>query len=239
MLEVKEVTKSFGLLKAINNLSLKIEEGEIVGLIGPNGAGKTTLFNLICGFYRPDSGEIRFLGQKISGLPSFKICKLGISRVHQIPKPFLNMSVIENVIVGGLYGADKDLKSAKESAMEFLDFVGLGDKADESAQTLNLIERKQLEIARSLATKPKLILLDEPLSGLNPSEVIEARHLIGRIKNELGITVFWIEHIMDAIKRTAERVIVLNFGEKIFEGTFEECVNERCVVEAYLGEEAA
>ena len=236
MLEGIKLTKYFGALAAVKDLSFMVREGEIVGLIGPNGAGKTTLFNLICGVYRPESGRMKFLGHDITGLEPYKICRLGIARTHQIVRPFLGMTALENVIVGMLYGAGKSLSNARSEALGFLKFVGLEEKKDTLAQNLNLYERKSLEIARSLATSPRILLLDEALAGLNPAEIIEAKETIERIRDELGITVFWVEHVMKAIKGTAERVIVMHYGEKIAEGTFEEIVNNKKVVDAYLGE---
>jgi len=236
MLEVAKLTKCFGVLVAVKDLTFTIKEGEIVGLIGPNGAGKTTLFNLICGVYRPDSGEIKFLDHDVTGLPPHKICRLGISRTHQIVRPFLDMTVIENVMVGLLYGAGERLSNVRSVALELLKFVGLENKKDVPARNLNLFERKVLEMARSLATKPRLLLLDEPVSGLTSTEIEEATKTIRRIRDELGITVFWVEHVMKAIKGTVERIIVMNYGEKIAEGTFEEISNNEKVIDAYLGE---
>jgi len=236
MLEAVDVTKRFGALAAVKNVSFKIGEKEIVGLIGPNGSGKTTLFNVITGFYKPDHGRIFFEGHNITGAPPHKICTMGIARTFQIAKPFLDMSVLENVMVGALYGARENLIKSRSEALEYLKFVGLDKKKDLPARTLNICERKMLEIARALATKPKIILLDEPLSGLNPKEIIAAKELIKRIRDDFGITVFWVEHIMRALRGVVERVLVLNYGEKIAEGTFEEVTCNRKVIEAYLGE---
>ncbi|MEM1850366.1 MAG: ABC transporter ATP-binding protein [Thermosphaera sp.] len=236
MLEGKGLSKYFGKLAAIKDVSFKIREKEIVGLIGPNGSGKTTLFNVISGFYKPETGKVLFMGRDITGLPPFKICKIGIARTFQLIRPFLTMTVLENVMVGSLYGAGKSMAVSREEAVELLKFVGLDRKKDVLASQLNLCERKLLEIARALATKPKVLLLDEPLSGLNPVEILQARELIRRIRDEFGITVFWIEHIMRALRGVVERVIVLNYGEKIAEGPLEEVTRNPKVVEAYLGE---
>ncbi|MEM0240407.1 MAG: ABC transporter ATP-binding protein [Candidatus Nezhaarchaeales archaeon] len=236
MLEGKGLSKYFGKLAAIKDVSFKIREKEIVGLIGPNGSGKTTLFNVISGFYKPETGKVLFMGRDITGLPPFKICKIGIARTFQLIRPFLTMTVLENVMVGSLYGAGKSMAVSREEAVELLKFVGLDRKKDVLASQLNLCERKLLEIARALATKPKVLLLDEPLSGLNPVEILQARELIKRIRDEFGITVFWIEHIMRALRGVVERVIVLNYGEKIAEGPLEEVTRNPKVVEAYLGE---
>ncbi|MEM2455158.1 MAG: ABC transporter ATP-binding protein [Candidatus Bathyarchaeia archaeon] len=236
MLRLKNVIKTFGALRAVDNVSLEINEKEIVGLIGPNGSGKTTLFNLITGTLHPDSGKIEFRGRDITRLPSFKICRLGISRVHQIPRPFLKMTVLENVITAHLYGGKGNMNETHTKAYEILEFIGLERKAEVLASSLNIYERKLLEIARSLATGCKLLLLDEPISGLNPVEAEKAEGMIRKIRDELGITIFWIEHIMRSIKRVAERIIVMNHGKKIAEGTFEEVSNNEEVIRAYLGE---
>lgn len=235
MLEVIKLRKSFGALVAVNDLSFRVNEKEIVGLIGPNGSGKTTTFNLISGFYKPDRGKVTLLGHNITGIPSFKICRVGIARTFQTPKPFLDMSVIENVMTGALYGARENMSRSRSKALEYLKFVGLDEKKDLSAHNLNICERKMLEIARALATSPKLLLIDEPLSGLNPKEIVDAKEFIRKIRDELGITIIWVEHIMSALKGVVDRVIVLNYGEKIAEGPFEEVTNDARVVEAYLG----
>ncbi|RLE51368.1 MAG: ABC transporter ATP-binding protein [Candidatus Methanomethylicota archaeon] len=216
-----------------------MNKGEIVGLIGPNGAGKTTLFNIISGFIPPTSGSIKFMGVEVTKLKPHQICKLGIGRTFQIVKPFMNTTVIENVIAGALFGGKEkmDLDEARRVAKEFLEFVGLKHKMNVLAKNLNIVERKFVEISRALATRPKLLLLDEPLAGLNPAETMEATKLIRRIRDELGITVFWIEHVMKAIMNAAERIIVLHYGEKIAEGTPKEIARNRRVIEAYLGEE--
>ncbi|MEM3798442.1 MAG: ABC transporter ATP-binding protein [Candidatus Bathyarchaeia archaeon] len=236
MLEGTGLIKRFGALEAIKDVSFKVNEKEVVGLIGPNGSGKTTLFNLISGVYKPDSGKIKFMGEDITGLPSHKICRMGIARTYQLVRPFLNMSVLENVMVGALYGAGNGLSKSRSESFEYLRFVGLDHKKDVPARNLNICERKFLEIARALATKPKILLLDEPLSGLNPKEINDAKDLIKRIRDDFGVTVFWVEHIMKALRGIVERVIVLNYGEKIAEGSFEEVTSNQRVIEAYLGE---
>lgn len=236
ILKLENVVKTFGALRAVDNVSLEVHEKEIVGLIGPNGSGKTTLFNLIMGTLRSDSGKIIFQERDITNLSPFKICRLGISRVHQIPRPFLKMTVIDNVITAYLYGGRGDKAKAYSKALEILEFVGLKERAVLPSSALNLYERKLLEISRSLATGCKLLLLDEPVAGLNPTEMEKAEDMIKRIRDELNITVFWIEHVMRAIKRVAERVIVMNQGKKIAEGKFEEIANNEEVIKAYLGE---
>lgn len=236
MLEGINLTKNFGALMAIKDVSFKIGEKEIVGLIGPNGSGKTTLLNLISGFYQPSSGKVIFMGRDITHAPQHKICKMGIARTYQIVRPFLEMSALENVMVGALYGAGESLSESRANALEYLKLVGLEGKKDVQAHSLNICERKLLEIARALATKPKILLLDEPLGGLNPKEIIWAREIIRKIRDSYGITLLWVEHIMAALKGVVEHVIVLNYGQKIIEGSFEEVTNDQKVVEAYLGE---
>jgi branched-chain amino acid transport system ATP-binding protein len=210
-----------------------------VGLIGPNGSGKTTLFNLISGLYRPESGSIKYKGREITGLGSYKICQLGIARTFQIPRPFANLTVLENVIVGVLFGKHGskriNLEKAEQRAIEILRFIDLIDKANEPAENLTLTELKRLELARALATEPQLLLLDEIMAGLNPAEIADALDLIKKINNQ-GITIFMIEHLMRAVAAICNRVIVLNYGEKIAEGTMEEVANNEKVVKAYLGE---
>jgi branched-chain amino acid transport system ATP-binding protein len=236
MLKLENVTKTFGALKAVNNISIEIKQKEIVGLIGPNGSGKTTLFNVITRALSADGGKIKFQGKDITKASPHKVCLLGICRVHQIPRPFLKMTVAENIITAYLYGKGGSRSNAYSEAFKYLEFVGLAKKADKPCVTLNLFERKLVEIARCLATGCKLLLLDEPLAGLNPTEIIEAEKMIKRMRDEHGITIFWVEHIMASIKRVAERVIVMNYGEKIAEGSFVEIAKNEKVINAYLGE---
>jgi branched-chain amino acid transport system ATP-binding protein len=233
MLQCIDVTKYFGGLCAVRNVSLEIKEKEVVGLIGPNGSGKTTLFNLICGVYKLSSGQIKFLGKDVTNLLPHEICKLGIARTFQIPKPFPNLSVKQNVIVGACLR--KDLKDSAEEAEYWLQFAGLADKKNVLAKNLNLVQVKLLELARALATRPKLLLLDEIASGLTSSEIEMIIKKIMELRDELGITIFWIEHVMKAIMRAAERIVVLHQGEKIAEGRPEEITKDLRVVEAYLG----
>jgi branched-chain amino acid transport system ATP-binding protein len=241
ILEVKNVTKYFGGLAALKNVSLKVNEGELIGLIGPNGAGKTTLFKVIAGIYRPSSGTVMFKGSDITGLRPYEICRLGIALTHQNPHPFLNMTVFDNVAIGAMFGKDDNLslKDVKEEVIFCLDFVGLLGKKDVLAKNLTLAERKNLEIARALATKPHVILLDEVIAGLNPAESVKATEIIKRIRSELKITILWIEHVMRAIMRVAERIIVLHHGEVIAEGTPQEVATNKKVISAYLGEAKA
>lgn len=229
LLEGKGVTKYFGGLAALKDVNFEIEEGEIVGLIGPNGSGKTTLLNCISGVLVPTSGQIFFFGRDITGLKPHKICKLGIGRTFQIPRPFMNMTVLENAMVC----TDGD----EEKAMEAIRHVNLEEKRNVLAKTLTFHERRRLEVARALAVNPKIILLDEVAAGLNPKEIVEFTGLIRKIRDELGITILWVEHVMKAIMTTAERIIVLNKGTKITEGTPKEVAENPEVIEAYLGEE--
>lgn len=241
MLTGLKVTKRFGGLVAVREMDFEVKEGEIVGLIGPNGSGKTTLFNVISGIYHADKGRIKFNGTDITKMSVHKRCRLGIGRTFQIVRPFNEISLIDNVKLGFMFGKKKHMspKEMEERAIELLDFVDLKKKSRRKAEELILIEKKKLEIARALATEPKIILLDEPLGGLNPAETLEAMKLIRDIRDGLGITVFWIEHVMRAVMNVAERIMVLNQGEKIAEGTPKEISKNRLVIEAYLGKRYA
>jgi branched-chain amino acid transport system ATP-binding protein len=237
LLELREVSKNFGGLKAVSKVSLKLETGEILGIIGPNGAGKTTLFNLITGFFKADSGDISFEGENLISLKPHRICQKGMVRTFQIVKPFLQLSVLENVVIAAL-NREKTMKEAYEKALGTIEFVGLKGKQETLATGLTLPHRKRLELARALATQPKLILLDEVMAGLTPTEVDELIRLIEEV-NRRGVTILLIEHVMRGVMALSKRVIVLNYGEKISEGIPEEVVRNRQVIEAYLGEEFA
>jgi len=240
MLEVINVTKYFGGIAALKGLSFVVNEKELVGLIGPNGAGKTTLFNLISGVYRPTQGLIKFDGRNLNNLKPYQICHMGIARTFQIPKPFKRMSVLENVMVGILFGKGKtiSLKDARSKALEYINLVGLSGRGENKlAGELNVADLKSLEIARALATNPKLLLLDEVVSGLNPVETKEKMRLVQRIRDELAITVLWIEHVMSAVMGLCERVIVIYYGAKLAEGSPKEIASNSRVIEAYLGKE--
>jgi branched-chain amino acid transport system ATP-binding protein len=238
LLKGKQISKYFGGLAAVKDVDFIIKEKEIVGLIGPNGAGKTTLFNVISGIYNPTSGKVEFNGIDISKFKPNKICNLGIGRTFQIMKPFLNITTLKNVMIGVLFGKGKSIKmkDARNKAAYFLEFVGLLDKKDYLAKSLTHADRKMLEIARALATEPKLILLDEVVAGLNPTETKQAMKLIKKIRDKLNITVFWVEHVMKAVMGVAERVIVLHHGEKIADGTPKSVAKNKEVIDAYLGE---
>ena len=234
MLEVKGVSRFFGGLAALTDISFNVAKGEILGLIGPNGAGKTTLFNVVNGFYTPSKGEVFFNRKKISGLKPHQICRLGLARTFQVVKPLQRMSVLDNVIASAFL-REKNRAQAEDNAIEVLQFTGLIDDKDVISKSLPLGRRKRLEIARALATQPEMILLDESFAGLNPTELNESIGIIRKIK-ERGITIMIIEHHMKVIMSISDRIVVLNYGEKIAEGTPEEIRSNPLVVEAYLGE---
>lgn len=239
ILEGTGVSRFFGGLHAIQNVSFHLEDGEITALIGPNGAGKTTLFNCITGFQKPTAGSIRFMGQEIAGRSPNRICRMGITRTFQITRPFLNMTCLDNVVVSAVFGRSKSIpvRKAREEALKVLDFVGLEKKADVLAKGITLHERRRLEIARALGAKPKIVLFDEVMAGLTPQETDEASKLIVKVRDEFGVTLFWVEHLMRAVMNVAERIIVLQSGEKTAEGTPQEVSRNQDVIDAYLGEE--
>ncbi len=235
LLQVKGAYKFFGGLAAVTDVSFDIREGEILALIGPNGAGKTTVFNVVNGFYQPSKGEIWFKGVNISRMKPHKICKMGMARTFQVVKPLQRMSVLDNVIASAFLRADSKEK-ATAIAVETLHFTGLYEDRDVISKGLPLGKRKRLEIARALATQPQLLLLDESFAGLNPSELDESIGIIRKIK-ERGITIMIIEHHMKVIMSISDRIVVINYGQKIAEGTPDEIRANPLVVEAYLGEE--
>ena len=238
ILEGQDATKHFGGLAAVSHVDFHVDEGEIMGLIGPNGAGKTTLFNLISAALPISSGEIRFKGNKLNGLKPHQICKLGVSRTFQETKVFGNMPVLQNVLVGAFFGSPNRMPAADAAreASQALEFVGLTAMSALPTKDLTMVNQKRVEVARALATKPELLLLDELMAGLTPAEVSEAMELVTRIRDK-GITIFMVEHVMKAIMGICGRVMVLDHGEKIAEGTPQEIAANKEVIEIYLGEE--
>lgn len=240
MLTVSHLTKSFGGLTAVDDVEFEIGEEEIVGLIGPNGAGKSTLFNTITGVYRADEGSVIFNGQELTGRKPHQIAKEGIARTFQTARTFNESTVLENVVIGVVFGHDESIPvdEARERSVRYLEFVGLSDKKEVEVSNLTIADRKQLELAKGLAAEPDLILVDEIASGLTPTEVDELVDTLERVRSELGISVLWIEHIMGAIMGATDRIIVLNQGQKIAEGTPAQIQRNDTVAEAYLGGEA-
>jgi branched-chain amino acid transport system ATP-binding protein len=239
ILEGEGVTKYFGGLAAVSNVDFNVEQGEVLGLIGPNGAGKTTLFNLISAALTPQSGTIRFKGEDITGLSPHKICRMGVARTFQLVKVFADMPVLNNVILGSYFGMSPGMssKDAVREATELLEFVGLSAARETPARDLTLANQKRLEVAGALATKPELLLLDELMAGLNPTELAQAMELIARIRDK-GITIIMIEHVMKAIMNVCERIMVLHHGQKIAEGTPQEIATSETVIKVYLGDKA-
>lgn len=231
------LSKKFGGVLALNHVDFALNGGEIVGLIGPNGAGKTTLFNVIAGTFKPTSGRVIFNGADITGHSASRTCRQGIARTFQVTRPFPEMTCLENVGVSVINSPRQSERGNwREPALAALKHVGLHAHSKTLAKSLNLIEKKRLEMARALATKPKVLLLDEVLGGLNSQEIQEAIELIQELRKSLGLTIFWIEHVMGAIMKAADRVIVLDQGANLMEGTPEEVVSDPQVIKAYLGE---
>jgi branched-chain amino acid transport system ATP-binding protein len=236
-LKIEGLTKTFGGLTAVHNVGFDVEQCEILGLIGPNGSGKTTTLNLLTGFLKPDSGIVMFKGQNLAGLPRYQVCRKGVARTFQIVKPFLEFTALQNVMVGRVYGQEpvRNLKIAAQESREILEIVGLEEKAKTLAKDLTLMERKRMELARALAARPQLLLLDELMAGLNHAEAEDAMHLIRQLKDDLNLTILMVEHIVKAIVGLSDRILVLNMGEKIAEGLPQEIIHHPEVIDVYLG----
>ena len=237
MLEVAGLTKRFGGFLAVNQVDFAVHQGEILGLIGPNGSGKTTIFNLIAGTLAPTAGSIQFEGREIAGLPAHRVCRLGLARTFQIPRPFRKLSLRDNVALSAYFaqGGHIARAEAERRAGSALDLVGLPDDAGATTYGLGAAALKKLELARALATQPRLLLADESLGGLDAAEMERAAEMLEAIRQRLGITIVWVEHIMGVLMRVVDRVIVLDYGEKIFEGRPEAAARDERVTEVYLG----
>lgn len=238
MLRVDRLAKSFGKVVAVHNLSFEVAPREILGIIGPNGAGKTTMFSLITGEIRPDEGEVLFNGEDITHARTYKKCRCGMARTYQIPRPFLSMTVLENLLVGALYGAGLAYKQSKSRCEETLVKTGLISKRNTFASALPLLDRKRLELAKALATNPSLLLVDEVAGGLSEGEVEEVLQIIHSVR-EQGVTILWVEHIVMAMQKGPDRLMVMNFGRNIFCGKPEEAFNSKEIQKIYLGAEEA
>ncbi|MGG0888490.1 ABC transporter ATP-binding protein [Cytobacillus horneckiae] len=237
LLKIEGLTKRFAGLVAVNNVSLTLNKGEIVGLVGPNGAGKTTLFHSVCGFHKPEEGSVTYKGKELIGNKPEHICKEGIARTFQIVQPFGNLTVLENVIVGA-FNRVKSYKEAERLALEKLDLIGISSFAYSRMKDLTFPYQKKVEVSRALATSPEVLFLDEVMSGLNPSEVNEFIELIKHIRAS-GISIFFIEHLMSAVMALSDRLAVMHLGEKIADGDPQEVMKIPTVIEAYLGEEVS
>ncbi len=235
ILSINNISKRFGGLLAVNDVSFDLPAGEIMGLMGPNGAGKTTLVNIICGFYKPDSGTIRLNGRDITRLPAHKVCHLGIARTYQIPQPFGELTVLKNVIVAAMYGRGINQSAAKYEAPKVLQLTDLSDKKDMLAKDMSTIALKRLEVARALATNPSMLLVDEAAAGLTEAELPRMLEILENIR-QTGITIILIEHVMKVMREAVDTILVMDEGTTIASGTPEEVMNDKKVIECYLGE---
>ena len=233
------IRKSFGGLLALDDVSLNLSSFEIMGILGPNGAGKSTLFNVITSIVKPDAGDVYLEGKRITGKSCHAICQMGISRTFQLVRSFLSMTALENVLVGSVYGQGLRGKTAMENSLEVLELVGLIDKKDMTTSQMTLSDRRLLEVARALASRPRVTLLDEPMAGLNPSEIMTMLTVINKAREQKGVAILWVEHKVEAIFHLCDRIMVLEYGRKIAEGKPEEIAKNDTVIEAYLGETPA